>query len=227
MSLIICLECGKEFSDRAEYCPNCGCPTKYSIMQTITCLECSREYSENEESCPNCGCPTKHNINSSIKKLESANISDIYNDQVVITPMVANEDINSSEPIEDSKDDNKYLLRFIVICSIILIIPIYIKLGQLNAISVVKNYYNGYITIEEQVNRWVKNDMSISQIYGWEAKKINNDTYFVVFAFDDDNSKANGYSMYCYEVETKSNIVRNISGNSTLEKKYRELGFIE
>ena len=22
-----CIECGKEFSDRAEACPNCGCPT--------------------------------------------------------------------------------------------------------------------------------------------------------------------------------------------------------
>lgn len=28
MSLIICEECGKEFSDKASSCPNCGCPTK-------------------------------------------------------------------------------------------------------------------------------------------------------------------------------------------------------
>ncbi len=28
MSLIICTECGKEFSDKAPTCPNCGCPTK-------------------------------------------------------------------------------------------------------------------------------------------------------------------------------------------------------
>ena len=27
MSLIICTECGKEFSDKAPACPNCGCPT--------------------------------------------------------------------------------------------------------------------------------------------------------------------------------------------------------
>lgn len=26
MSLMICPECGKEVSDRAESCPNCGCP---------------------------------------------------------------------------------------------------------------------------------------------------------------------------------------------------------
>ena len=26
MALIICSECGKEFSDKASACPNCGCP---------------------------------------------------------------------------------------------------------------------------------------------------------------------------------------------------------
>lgn len=33
MSLVICSECGKEFSDKAAACPNCGCPTQeISIM---------------------------------------------------------------------------------------------------------------------------------------------------------------------------------------------------
>ena len=27
MALIKCTECGKEFSDKASACPNCGCPT--------------------------------------------------------------------------------------------------------------------------------------------------------------------------------------------------------
>ena len=27
MALIKCPECGKEFSDKASACPNCGCPT--------------------------------------------------------------------------------------------------------------------------------------------------------------------------------------------------------
>lgn len=27
MALIECPECGKEFSDKAQACPNCGCPT--------------------------------------------------------------------------------------------------------------------------------------------------------------------------------------------------------
>lgn len=28
MALIKCTECGKEFSDRASACPNCGCPIR-------------------------------------------------------------------------------------------------------------------------------------------------------------------------------------------------------
>lgn len=30
MSMIICKECGKEFSDKAPACPNCGCPIVYN-----------------------------------------------------------------------------------------------------------------------------------------------------------------------------------------------------
>ena len=35
MALIICSECGKEFSDKAVACPNCGCPTEETIKQPI------------------------------------------------------------------------------------------------------------------------------------------------------------------------------------------------
>ena len=31
MSLIKCTECGKEFSDKATACPNCGCPTSEMV----------------------------------------------------------------------------------------------------------------------------------------------------------------------------------------------------
>ncbi|MDO4545175.1 MAG: hypothetical protein Q4C25_03375 [Bacillota bacterium] len=34
MSLIVCTECGKEFSDRAKRCPQCACPTEY-VLSTI------------------------------------------------------------------------------------------------------------------------------------------------------------------------------------------------
>ncbi len=35
MALIKCIECGKEISDKAEACPHCGCPTKFSEDKTM------------------------------------------------------------------------------------------------------------------------------------------------------------------------------------------------
>lgn len=37
MALIRCTECGKEFSDKASSCPNCGCPTE-SIIQPVKAI---------------------------------------------------------------------------------------------------------------------------------------------------------------------------------------------
>lgn len=40
MALIICPECGKEISDKASACPNCGCPVdEYNKEQEITIEE--------------------------------------------------------------------------------------------------------------------------------------------------------------------------------------------
>ncbi len=36
MAMIRCPECGKEFSDRAAACPNCGCPTSEALKGTIS-----------------------------------------------------------------------------------------------------------------------------------------------------------------------------------------------
>ncbi len=33
MALIICQECGKEYSNKASSCPNCGCPTTFNCSQ--------------------------------------------------------------------------------------------------------------------------------------------------------------------------------------------------
>lgn len=34
MALIVCKECGKEFSDKADKCPNCGCPVEFSQVSS-------------------------------------------------------------------------------------------------------------------------------------------------------------------------------------------------
>lgn len=43
MSLIICTECGKEFSDKATACPNCGCPTLEIINEINQAIESEPE----------------------------------------------------------------------------------------------------------------------------------------------------------------------------------------
>ncbi len=35
MAMIKCAECGKEFSDRANACPNCGCPIEYQAEKSM------------------------------------------------------------------------------------------------------------------------------------------------------------------------------------------------
>ena len=55
MALIKCSECGHEVSDKAQHCPNCGCP----IEQKLTCGECGAELSADDVICPNCGNPIR------------------------------------------------------------------------------------------------------------------------------------------------------------------------
>lgn len=50
MSLIKCTECGKEFSDKAEVCPNCGCPTAEILKSKNTELNADNdEQKENND----------------------------------------------------------------------------------------------------------------------------------------------------------------------------------
>lgn len=53
MALIKCTECGHEISDKANACPNCGCP----IEKGHVCKECGSLISATDAICPNCGCP--------------------------------------------------------------------------------------------------------------------------------------------------------------------------
>lgn len=53
MALIRCDECGQMVSDKAEACPNCGCP----VEKKNVCEECGEMVSYGAKACPNCGCP--------------------------------------------------------------------------------------------------------------------------------------------------------------------------
>lgn len=51
MALIKCTECGKEFSDKADACPNCGCPTeKMARPEQAVAIEKEQQSSEADNS---------------------------------------------------------------------------------------------------------------------------------------------------------------------------------
>ena len=50
MALINCPECGKEISDKAKICPNCG-----TAISNIFCRFCGEKIEEDTVICPHCG----------------------------------------------------------------------------------------------------------------------------------------------------------------------------
>lgn len=67
MALIKCKECGHDVSDKAEMCPNCGCP----IEKKIYCEECGQELSTKDKVCTNCGYPITEGHLSKVTKTEN------------------------------------------------------------------------------------------------------------------------------------------------------------
>ncbi len=66
MALVKCINCGKEVSDKATTCPQCGNSTIQNSEiidepKTVFCPECNFVLNACEDTCPNCGCPIKEN----------------------------------------------------------------------------------------------------------------------------------------------------------------------
>lgn len=86
MALIKCEECGKMISDKAQKCPQCGCPvTKQD--EKIICPECGCEVSKNDTKCTNCGYPIPDFVNTTanqghqktINRIDNQHFSSVYN----------------------------------------------------------------------------------------------------------------------------------------------------
>lgn len=203
-------------------------------MALIKCFECNHEFSDFAKACPKCGCPTDIILKKQeqiLPQVEETKISDIKASNIMNNELIKEESSINTSPnkVETlSNKDNKNRNILITVFSIILLALIYIMYDSNQVLVEARNWHDGdSYTIEEQVNSWIKYDNEITKIYGWKSKKIENDTYFISFEFDDDNNLENGYVMYCFEYNRGINLVRKISGNYSLEKKYRELGFIE
>lgn len=63
MALINCPECGKEISDKAASCPNCGCPmsrmprelSEHEKPKMFDCAECGKPLPTGIDKCVYCG----------------------------------------------------------------------------------------------------------------------------------------------------------------------------
>lgn len=60
MSLIKCPKCGKEVSDKASKCVQCG--YEFGQQKIRFCSECGKEIPVGATECLNCGCPIEKNI---------------------------------------------------------------------------------------------------------------------------------------------------------------------
>lgn len=59
MALITCTNCGKEVSDKAFACPQCGQPIvpPVPVVKPLYCEDCGTLIPQGMDLCPNCGCP--------------------------------------------------------------------------------------------------------------------------------------------------------------------------
>lgn len=82
MALISCSNCGKDVSDKAKVCPNCGCQLIEEIVTeetSIICEDCGSKIPHEADTCPKCGCPVsleKENLDESTpQKVEIASVN--------------------------------------------------------------------------------------------------------------------------------------------------------
>ena len=86
------------------------------------------------------------------------------------------------------------------------------------AIELAKNSYalGGDLTADAQIKSWLQDQKGTLKVYGWKTRKIDEQTYLVSYTFD----KGKGRIGYFFEVNLMADIVRRVSGNANLEKKY-------
>ena len=91
MALIKCPECGKELSDKATSCPNCGVP----LNNQKFCIHCGSKIDKDCVVCPQCG--------KQVQELTSNDKNIIINNSAVANAS------NSYTPTVSGKPKNKWV----------------------------------------------------------------------------------------------------------------------
>lgn len=74
MAMIKCPGCGKDISDKAEKCVNCGFVINENIVIEKKCSECGAILTDDMEICPNCGCPVDNSRSPEPQQVEVTNV---------------------------------------------------------------------------------------------------------------------------------------------------------
>lgn len=74
MALIKCMECGKEFSDKAAACPNCGCPTSDMLTaeETSTAAPATSEIRTDESVANKVWCAVQNGVQTAAENNKNA-----------------------------------------------------------------------------------------------------------------------------------------------------------
>lgn len=72
MALIKCIECKKEISTEAKFCPHCGCENS-----CIFCPDCGEQLNNKITTCPKCGRPLKKSLNDIPQNKENEKINGV------------------------------------------------------------------------------------------------------------------------------------------------------
>lgn len=107
MALFNCNECGQKVSDKAEMCPNCGCP----IEKKCYCEECGEEIPNNVAVCPKCGCPTKSQRSYSTEQKVHLKVS-LGGDDYHANPQLRYDEIPSPSMMECVRSFFKQWITF-------------------------------------------------------------------------------------------------------------------
>lgn len=103
MAMIICNECGREISDRASACPNCGSPVNEMDNKKF-CKHCGEKIDKDCVVCPKCG-----------KQVEELNMSSdksiVINNSAVANATIAN-------PVLYGKAKNKWISLLLCIFTV-------------------------------------------------------------------------------------------------------------
>jgi hypothetical protein len=78
----------------------------------------------------------------------------------------------------------------------------------------------GGLTTESTIEDALRHKRGILHIYGWRARRIDDQTYLVGYLYDEGpNTQVNGW---LFEVNRTADILRNVIGDPDLEKKYAD-----